>query len=186
VDRETALIVEVPEAEPLVGTWRSRLDRNADFGVPAHVTVLYPFAHPDAIDQVMLDRLRSTFAPFPAFDVVFDRTSWFGEEVLWLAPADDQRLRQLTAAAMSTFPQYPPYGGAIADPTPHLTIGELADLNEMREAETAVRPGLPVTGAVGSVSLLVQGADGRWSRGHHFPLGVEASAEALKRQRSLS
>ena len=172
MQRESALIVEVPEAEPLVGPFRQRLDRNADVGVPAHVTVLYPFAPPDAVDHATLDRLQSIFAPFPAFDVVFDRTEWFGEEVLWLAPADDEPFRALTAAARSEFPEYPPYGGTIAEPTPHLTVGELAALDEMREAEATIRPGLPVGGTVGSVSLLMQGTDGRWSRGGRFRLAA--------------
>jgi hypothetical protein len=172
VARETALVVEVPEADLLVGAFRRRLDRNADLGVPAHVTVLYPFADPTAIDETTLRRLRSIFAPIPAFDVSFDRTDWFGEDVLWLAPADDGPFRALTAAARAEFPDYPPYCGAISDPTPHLTVGELAALDEMRKAEASIRPGLPVRGKVGSVTLLVQGTDGRWSRGERLPLAA--------------
>lgn len=34
---ETALIIPVPAAEPVVGALRSRLDRAAAWGVPAHV-----------------------------------------------------------------------------------------------------------------------------------------------------
>jgi hypothetical protein len=37
--------VNVPllEAEAVVGDLRARLDRSAGWGVPAHVTLLYPF-----------------------------------------------------------------------------------------------------------------------------------------------
>lgn len=45
---QTAVIVPVPAAEALVGSHRRRLDRAAGWGVPAHVTVLYPFLHPEA------------------------------------------------------------------------------------------------------------------------------------------
>ncbi|WP_079312549.1 hypothetical protein [Microbispora sp. GKU 823] len=40
---ETALVVEVPSAEPLVRGLRERYDSFAAYGMPAHVTVLYPF-----------------------------------------------------------------------------------------------------------------------------------------------
>ncbi|MFI7238151.1 2'-5' RNA ligase family protein [Streptomyces cyaneofuscatus] len=39
----SGLIVRVPEADPLVRAWRDRLDPSARAGVPAHVTVLFPF-----------------------------------------------------------------------------------------------------------------------------------------------
>ena len=43
---ETALIVEVSEAEEAVHEWRARHDSVAARGVPAHVTVLFPFVAP--------------------------------------------------------------------------------------------------------------------------------------------
>ena len=39
----TALIVVVPEAEPLVGAVRLRHDESARLGAPAHITVLFRF-----------------------------------------------------------------------------------------------------------------------------------------------
>ena len=43
---ESALVVLVPEADPLVGPFRSFFDPSAALGVPAHVTLLYPFVEP--------------------------------------------------------------------------------------------------------------------------------------------
>ena len=40
---ESAVLVPVPEAERAVSRHRARLDGAAARGVPAHVTVLYPF-----------------------------------------------------------------------------------------------------------------------------------------------
>ena len=37
---ETALIVPVPEVEPIVGRFRDRYDPAAADGIPAHVTVV--------------------------------------------------------------------------------------------------------------------------------------------------
>jgi hypothetical protein len=50
----SALIVEVPAAEPVVARHRERLDSSAPLGIPAHVTVLYPFMRPDAIGPPVL------------------------------------------------------------------------------------------------------------------------------------
>jgi hypothetical protein len=42
----SAVVVPVPEAEPRVGALRTALDPSAALGVPAHVTILYPFVAP--------------------------------------------------------------------------------------------------------------------------------------------
>ena len=47
---QSAVIVAIPEAEAAVAALRLRLDPAAAWGVPAHVTVLYPFLPPDEID----------------------------------------------------------------------------------------------------------------------------------------
>ena len=41
---ETALVVVIPELEPLVAAWRDRLTADGPRGMPPHVTLLYPFA----------------------------------------------------------------------------------------------------------------------------------------------
>jgi hypothetical protein len=48
-DTESAVLVPIPAAERVVSTHRSRLDGAAALGVPAHVTVLFPFVPPSAI-----------------------------------------------------------------------------------------------------------------------------------------
>lgn len=46
---ESAIIVPVPETERVVGRHRQVLDRAASRGVPAHITVQYPFIRPDQV-----------------------------------------------------------------------------------------------------------------------------------------
>jgi len=60
--RRSGLIVEVPEAEPAVARWRAQLDPLAAQGVPAHVTVLYPFLPVTEIDGQVRSRLTALFA----------------------------------------------------------------------------------------------------------------------------
>jgi len=66
-DQEAALIIVCPEAEPAVSGHRSRLDRAAQVGVPAHVTVTYPFkplAEMTADDHAALETALAAAGPF--------------------------------------------------------------------------------------------------------------------------
>jgi hypothetical protein len=62
---ETALIVEVPAAEVVVGRHRAALDRAAALGVPAHLTVLYPFRPAELLVSEDHDRLDDVFRGVP-------------------------------------------------------------------------------------------------------------------------
>jgi 2'-5' RNA ligase superfamily len=108
----------------------------------------------------------------PRFDVIFRRTEWFGDDVVWLAPEPDNGFRALTTAVCSAFPDYPPYGGAFTDVIPHLTLGAHADLSRMRAAARATSAQLPIKAAVRTVHLF-QGSDapGAWRRVAELPLG---------------
>ena len=68
---ESALVVLVPEAESLVKPFRDRYDPAAAAGVPAHITLLYPFKHPDEVDQ---GGARRPSPLLPAFCVVSIRS----------------------------------------------------------------------------------------------------------------
>jgi len=171
VDRHTALIVVVPEAEPVVRHHRAVLDRFFQCGVPAHVTVVHPFVPLAEVDCALLDRLAAMFATVPAFDYRFVRTQWFSTDVLYLAPDDDRGFRGLTRLAVEEFPDHPPYGGAFLDTVPHLTVGHHQPLEALREAERQVVEGLPVAGRAEVVTLLAQSASGQWSVRSTFALG---------------
>jgi 2'-5' RNA ligase len=169
---QSGLVVLVPEAEPAVAGHRLVLDANAPLGVPAHVTVLFPFVPPDQIDAGVLSRLGALFARSEPFDYRFARTAWFDDAVLWLAPDDPQPFRALTEAVHEAFPAHPPFGGLFEEVVPHLTIGYGADREALRAAEQAVVACLPIRGRASAVVLLSQGAaSGRWTRTAAFPLG---------------
>ena len=169
----TALIAPVPAAEPLVAEHRRRLDAAAGWGVPAHVTVLYPFIDPSEVDEQVIAVVGEAVATVPAFDCSFVRSRWFRQDVLWLDPEPAQPFRDLTTAVLTAFLEHPPYGGAHDDVVPHLTVAErrLADLPAVRAAEHAVQPGLPVTTRIDRV-LFITGAQApnSWSVLHQFTL----------------
>lgn len=168
----SGLVVVVPEAEPVVGHLRSRLDENAALGGPAHVTVLFPFGPPGQLDEPVLTRLSALFAEVPSFDHRFSRTGWFGDDVRWLAPVDPAPFRDLTTRVVAAFPQHLPFEGAFGDlVVPHLTVGHRHPRPQLAVAEREVLPHLPVAGRATEVVLLTQLVPGgRWSRAGEFPL----------------
>lgn len=169
---ETALVARIPPADDVVGTLRLRLDPAAVLGVPAHVTILAPFVPPDRVDDGVLSVLADVIHAMPAFDVTFARVAWFGQAVVWLAPEPAEPFRAMTRAVWDKFPDYPPYGGAIRDVVPHLTIGMDQPAGVLAQAGRKVEPALPVSARVEAVTLM-QGArePGTWQIVGEFPLG---------------
>lgn len=151
---QTALIVPIPEAEEAVGGFRASLDPAASWGVPAHVTVLYPFLPPQRINEQALAVLRETFAEIPRFDVALTHVGWFGDAVVWLAPQPDRPFRDLTEAVWQRFPEAPPYAGAHSDVVPHLTIGHDAAKPVLSHAAATISAHLPINAAIDRVRLI--------------------------------
>lgn len=173
----SGLIVEVPEAEPAVREPRSRLDGNARLGIPAHITVLFPFVPPADIDDAVLRRLAGIFSAVPAFEHRLVRTNWFDEDVVWLEPEDDAPFRSLTESVHREFPDYPPFGGQFEDVVPHLTIADRCPLKQMQSAEQLVQKHLPIRCVATGVSLMVQrDASRAWTRATSFALGEPPAA----------
>lgn len=167
----SALLLEVPAAEPVVAPLRQRLDSSAALGIPAHITVLFPFVQAGQVGPELLTRLTALFRGVAGFGFRLGRTDWFGEDVLWLGPEPDAPFRDLTGLVCQEFPGSSPYEGKFTEVVPHLTIGHGRPLADLREAERAVQPSLPVKARATSVSLYTRPADGApWSRRAAFSL----------------
>ena len=175
---ESALLVPVPAAESAVGQHRARLDGAARDGVPAHITVLYPFLPPAGIDKTLLAALRRMFAGHEAFGFTLDKVGWFGEDVLWLGPREPASFTALTDLAVTAFPSCPPYGGRHTEVIPHLTIGHSGGPRALGAAAESVRHCLPIEAAATQVILMagprpgIPGTPpGQWRTIAAFPLG---------------
>lgn len=169
-----ALIVEVLEAESAVGPHRLRLDAHARLRVPAHVTVLYPFAPWQRIDEHMRSRLTAIFARAPAFEHSLVRCDWFGEEVLCADADADAGFRTLTSSVCAAFPAYPPYGGRFDDAIPHLIVGRAQSARghaRGRKSSAAVAAAARGRAVARSVTLMAEDVSGRWHRDASFALG---------------
>lgn len=166
----SGLVVEVPVAEDLVAPWRRQLDPQAVVGVPAHITVLFPFAPATLIDSAMLAAVATAVEGVRPFDFTLSGVRWFGDAVVWLAPEPSAGFLELTSALTRAFPAYPPYGGAHDEVVPHLTVGDAGSLAERIAAGAAIAGGLPLQARAEAVTLLTEGDDGRWHRRERFGL----------------
>jgi hypothetical protein len=93
---------------------------------------------------------------FVAFDAVFPRVDWFGDEVVWLAPEPAEQFRRLTSVVGAAFPDLLPNDGEFDDVVPHLTIGgpSRGTVDELRLAADAVARQLPLRTRVQEVAVL--------------------------------
>jgi len=165
---ETVLLATVPEATALVGDWRRRFDSAAAAGVPAHVTVLYPFLDIGRLDADTLGTLGKLIGAHRCFDVRFERTARF-PDVLYLEPAPAQPFRDLTESLVAQWPQAQPYGGQFDEVVPHLTVAHGQQPQVYDEVAAALTPHLPVTARMSSIQLFV--TDGsRWEQRAGFTL----------------
>lgn len=165
---QTGLIIKIPDAEPAVRAWRERFDPSARAGVPAHVTVLFPFLDESRIDAGVRSALSVLLGSHHAFDLRFESCGRF-PGVTYLAPEPDAQLRRLTKAIADRWPEAPPYGGQFTEIVPHLTVADGQDDAVLDEIEADLLSRLPVTTRVSSVDLMVH--DGaQWQERASFAL----------------
>jgi 2'-5' RNA ligase len=169
---ESALVSLIPEAEDLVDAFRRCYDPSDAIGVPAHVTILYPFLPPAQLTPAVITTLRKLFLDVPGFTVSFADLQRF-PDVLYLAPTPSGPFRELTALISGAFPDAPPYGGAFAEVIPHLTIAQVSDAGKLDQIaldfQQAARDRLPIRARVGTVSLM-ENSSGTWQFIERFSL----------------
>ena len=161
---ESGLAVLVPAADLLVGRFRDKHNPSAA-GMPAHITLLYPFKPPSEIDATEIERLRQCFAGFRRFDFSLTTIHRFPNGALYLAPEPDEPFRQLTLTIWSCYPETPPYGARYSIVVPHLTIVEPAEgcdiervASEFTEAAEDI---LPIR-AIATEIALMDTSSGSW------------------------
>jgi len=167
----SALVIEVPQAEELVGAFRQKYDPVAPLGMPAHVTVLFPFVDVDGISEELLTGLWEHFSMIPQFTFALPRLGQFSD-VLFLVPDPREPLDHLIDVTHERYPEYPPYGGTVEKPDPHLTIAHAEDPAELPRictADEAVMSEELVEVEVREAALMTHEGE-KWRRRQVFPL----------------
>lgn len=168
--RESAVVIEVPEAAPAVDDWRRRYTFDAPLGVPAHVTLLYPFVPPERLDDQVEAKLGAVVGEAEPFDFVLRRTARF-PELLYLVPEPSEPFLRLTEAIAAAWPEHPPYEGVHETVIPHLTVAS-AENPVLDEIAAALEPALPIKGYATEALLLEEGEDGLWREHSRLPFGA--------------
>ena len=172
---ESAFIARVPEAEPYVAHLREQFDPSAKLGVPAHITLLYPFMSPELIGAAVLERARAAVAATHSFAFTLALVSRFPGAV-YLAPEPSAPFIELTKRLLHRFPEFPPYSGQYEGIVPHLTVahgGRLEHSDVEGELLVSLSGGIACSC---SELVLIENASGRWQQMHTFPLSFAAHA----------
>jgi hypothetical protein len=82
---ETGLVLLVPEADSAVSLWRSAHDPSAAEGMPAHITILYPFISAATLNDQVLVVIAAICREVPPAEFTFPEFGNF-PGVLWLRP----------------------------------------------------------------------------------------------------
>ncbi len=176
---DTAVVVPVRLPAPLEGL-RRRSTEEAASGLPAHLTMLYPFVTPDALDEELRFKLAAILSPIDAFDYrLTERRRW--PDTLYAAVEPEAPFRALQATLAAAFPEFPLYDGAF-EFDPHVTVvwGPRSE-----DADVADDPAwnlLPASRQASFVDLIVR-VDGRWQRRWRFALRTPARGSVGDRSR---
>ena len=166
---ESALVVPVPEAEPVVGDLRARYDPAPPAGLPAHITVVYPFLDPAFLNESILADLAAIFAGVTSFRFALGAIARF-PDVVYLVPNPTGSFIRMTAAVATRWPEAPPYGGRYEEVVPHLTVAHTSDETAVEEITKSIVSHLPIDCTARQIWLLTRQED-RWSTRHRFELG---------------
>jgi 2'-5' RNA ligase len=175
-------VILVPEAEPIVGSFREKYTPSAKTGMPAHITLLYPFKHPGQVDDRLLRQLKQLFLSYNPFEFSLVVTGRF-PDVLYLAPEPDTPFKELTGIIAERYPETPPFEGRFSDPIPHLTVarGSSSELDRIEEEfYLASTETLPID-AIATEVWLLETREGVWYK--HTPLALGSKQRPLEKMR---
>jgi 2'-5' RNA ligase len=176
---QSALIVCVPEAEPYVSHHREQYDSSAKLGVPAHITVLYPFMPPELIDASIVEKVKAAILSEAVFAFRLTKVGQF-PGVVYLIPEPCDPFVSLTRAIAQAFPDYPPYRGQHAGMVPHLTAAQTGE-PEQSAVACELHKLLQNSGSIASFCnelILIENSTGRWEQMHVFSLASPPPTDA--------
>ena len=171
---QSALAVNVGEAEKCVSAIRAQFDPSARLGAPAHITLLYPFVEPTDIDAPVLTALEAVVSGTASFAFRLATIGRF-TDTLYLAPEPAKPFIALTHALVARFPLLLPYGGQFESVVPHLTVAR-GSPDELSCAKTRLSANLAATGGIRGQCrevVLIENSSGHWQPMRAFALALK-------------
>jgi 2'-5' RNA ligase superfamily len=172
---QTVILAPVEEADPIVGRWRREFDRTAAEGIPAHVSILFPFVPRSELSDATFAATARIADKHPRFDFSLAEVKRFPDGNIYLAPDPAAPFRHLTEAIWNRWPEHPPYGGEFPEIIPHLTVAIEPPDNRVAEIERSLNAALPVQARMTELELW-SFEPGRWIKLGSFGLGGTSAA----------
>ncbi len=168
--RQSVILIPVLEAEEAVLNLRNIYDPDALKGIPAHITLLFPFINPLEITLEQIEKLRDILN-IEKFSFTLSKINTF-PGVVYLEPTEREKFISLTMKIFNAFPNYPPSEGKfLPDIVPHLTVGhELGGRFDkcLLEAKS-IESRLPIE-AIAKEAFLMTSLNGEWTVREKFTL----------------
>jgi 2'-5' RNA ligase len=165
---ETALVLVVT-LPPALEALRLGSIEDASDGVPAHVTLLYPFAEERQLGDDVLEVVAAIAARHPVLRLTLGEGRRF-PDTLYASVEPDAAVRALQSELAAAFPTLPLYGDTYPF-EPHVSILEGPDAIDPLALEDPAWQTLPVEQLVDAIDLIT-GRDGVWATRRRFPLGT--------------
>lgn len=139
--QSAVLIVPSHEVQAFAAPLRRRFQPKTWMHVPAHITLLVPFAPLDQLESA-IETLGLSLAHERPFLVTLDHYNHF-PTAIYLEPHDPAPILELFRRLQATFPEYPAYAGAYGpDLVPHLTVARFEEGEDIRGVTMPPAPNL--------------------------------------------
>lgn len=166
---ETAIIIPMSRCEQMLADVAGDLNLERVQGMPAHVTLLYPFVEATRLGPDVAAEARRALSDVRPFRCEFSTFGRFTDPpaALYLEPVPERPFRTMTALLEQAFGTRA-YGGAFDEVIPHLTLVESSDTSAWIRVESLIGPALPIVEIVSGFSIYRQRA-GTWVEAFSLP-----------------
>jgi hypothetical protein len=145
----STILAPVPFAGEAVESIRREWDWSASLGVPAHITLLGPFLHPNEITSIVIERLEKLVSDCTAIAIELDRLALIGHTAC-LLPRDGRAVAELSAHLERAWP------AVRGRDSQHVTLARGVETMSFERLANLVEPLLPLAGSINRVELLVR------------------------------
>lgn len=161
------LAVDLP---PALEAFRRTHAHDAPLGVPAHLTLLFPWLAAEDLDEGHRGRIARSAAELLPFDYRLATVERW-PDTLYAAPLPTAHLTDLANRLAGDWPEWPLYGDG-APFEAHVTLGAPCDAAEEEEMFAVAATCLPAPQRASELRVIVEADDGSWHTRWRVPLGA--------------
>ena len=166
---QTGLVIPVPAADALLAAVGARYPGTVREGVPAHLSLLYPFVAAAELDDRTISTVSDLLAGQAPMPVQFAEC-YRHDGFVALRPDTIDGLKELMSKTYLQWPDVVPYEGAYQDVEPHLTVAMHCSDETAVRIEQEVTAQLPISAELREAWLVV--FEGKWALRGRFGFGA--------------